>query len=188
MLRLLLSTVALVLVVPFVIQEGYRFYVARQVCLSQWNDNKRLLENAMCSDPFVMYAHGDLQVATCERARRESLVGPTACAWRSLWEQGYGHRVVDTMTGSPWMLFGLGSVALVTLITSVVGACKTSTSMSHPTLRPPNEESMTLLLQALAQRDMRLEGGPMRSSIEAPRRKQRYIKLIDQRERVNVMY
>jgi hypothetical protein len=175
----LLLLVCTIVMAPFISHEGLRFYTAYRTCAMKWTQNELLANNTMCRDAYVMHSHGDKQVEACARAKSENLIGPVACGWKAMWIEGYGHRVASTVTESPWMIFGLASVALSVLIVTMFKTCRSSnTSSSSP-------EVVQLLIEALSN-NRRDEPHVRQLAYEAPVPKRRYIKLIDQRDRLSM--
>lgn len=184
----LITSILILVVAPFVVYEGLRFYSAHKICARKYTANAMLANNTICKDLYVMYSHGDKQVEACARAKTENLVGPAACAWQAMWVEGHGHGVVTTVTDSPWMIFGLASIGMTSTIWMLFRTCRCGgnggVSVRHES---PDATLVKCLVEALRNQQQQQE--PMHHQLEyyEPPQKRR-IKLVDRRERLNMAY
>jgi hypothetical protein len=93
-----------IVLTPFVVHEGLRFYTLRLTCERVHTENALLLENPLCADPWQRHLHGTKQEQVCARAAAENAMSPMACAWSAMWTQGEVARVWAMLTESHWML------------------------------------------------------------------------------------
>jgi hypothetical protein len=93
-----------IVLAPFFVHEGLRFYTLRLTCERVHTENALLLENALCADPWQRHLHGAKQEQVCVRAAAENAISPTSCAWSAMWTQGEVARVWAMLTESHWML------------------------------------------------------------------------------------
>jgi hypothetical protein len=98
------SLLVSIVLAPFVVHEGLRFYTLRLTCERVHTENALLLENPLCTDPWQRHLHGAKQEQVCVRAAAENAISPTSCAWSAMWTQGEVARVWAMLTESHWML------------------------------------------------------------------------------------
>lgn len=182
----LIATVLVLVVAPFIVFEGLRFYSAHKICIRKWSANAMLVNNTICKDLYIMYSHGDKQVEACARAKTENLVGPVACAWQAMWVEGYGHGVVTTVTDSPWMIFGLASIGMTSTIWMLFKTCRGG---GERVRRERNDSPDATLVKCLVEalRNQQLPQHEPQLEYYEPQPKRRF-KLVERRERLNMAY
>ncbi len=186
----LITAVLVLIIAPFIIFEGLRFYSAHKVCVRKWASNAMLVNNTICKDLYEMYSHGDKQVEACARAKSENLVGPVACAWQTMWVEGYGHGVVATVTDSPWMIFGLASIGMTSTIWMLFRSCRGSGERVRHQESSPDTALVKCLVEALRNSNSYQphHQEPQIEYYEQPPPPRRRIKLVERRERLNMVY
>lgn len=100
----LLGSGLAVVIVPFFVYEGLRFYTAFATCNQMQAQNLLLLNDRSCFDPIERHVRGEKQEALCKRAEEENQISPASCAWRNMWLNGEVYHVWSMITRSHVML------------------------------------------------------------------------------------
>jgi len=116
-MRLLLWSLFTLSLLPFFAYEAIRFFTHHGECTIRFAQNRLLLENVLCSDPWQTTAHGPKQQAACDKALAENQVSILSCAWQEMWLKGELNRIWSTITSNVWTLFAF----IMPLVMLVIG-------------------------------------------------------------------
>lgn len=117
-------TVPCVLLYPGVVHEFQRWEECLVVCQVRFDNNERVLNNEMCSNPFVRAEHGKNADDMCNKAWDENLATPKRCAWKKFWIEGEVYALYAQVAHSQLMLYGMLTPALLFIIYMVFSVYK----------------------------------------------------------------
>lgn len=140
------------------VHEHTRWNEVGERCIDRRLKNVNLLTSKVCAFDS---GYGESIRNECRRARAENALSNLQCQTRLFWKESEVNRVYSMYTESHWMLFGLGTAAIVSFVYGFFSWCTRKKEKEEEKENPHYKEQLEL------QREF---NNVMRQNIEAMRK------------------
>jgi hypothetical protein len=101
-----------------VVHEWTRWQKCESQCLNMFKHNAQLLSSPICC-PIQGQHYGERLRNECLRAQDENALTTWQCKTRKFWQESEVRRVYNMYAESHWMLFGIGSIGVLSFVVSM---------------------------------------------------------------------